>query len=313
MKQQRPPKWRLTSERLVVVSGKGGVGRSTVAAALGLAASRCGLRTIVAEVAGCSDVARLLGCQADGDSGVARLCPGLDCVTIERHAALEEYLRSEVPGWLPSRILGRSKMFELFVDAAPGLGELLTIGKVWDLARRGVDDGSHRPYDLVVLDGPASGQIVGLLTAPRTFGAITRVGPVARQAAAIERSLEDRGAVRVLAVTTAEQMAVSETLDLRATLARELGIDFAAVVVNRLFPARFSARDAATLAHAGDDPAVRTARWSHARARAQRAQLARLRRGLGEVRCTTLPFLFRDEFDRAAVELLASRIDRSLL
>ena len=124
------------AERLVVVTGKGGVGKSTVAAALGLAATRRGLRTIVAELAGCSDVARVLGGKAADRLRETEFDSGLHHVTIDRAPALEEYLREEVPGPLPAAILARSRLFGLFVDATPGMGELLTIGKVWELAER---------------------------------------------------------------------------------------------------------------------------------------------------------------------------------
>ena len=305
---RRKPPWRLTTQRLIIVSGKGGVGKSTVAAALALAASRNGLRTLVVEVSGRRDVARLLeGGAAMNSQPHAR--PGPEHVSVERQSALRDYLRNEVPGRLPAAMLARSKMFELFVDAAPGLGELLTIGKVCDLAglaggRRG--DGTP---DLVVLDAPSSGQLVGMLTAPRTFGSIARVGPVARQAAEVQRVLTDPTAVAAVAVATAERMAVSEALALRDRLQQELGIDFAAVVVNKLLPARFSAADAARLSVAGDDPAVRTARWFDARARAQRVQLARLSKGLPGVPSITLPFLCVDESDRVALDRLADAVD----
>jgi anion-transporting ArsA/GET3 family ATPase len=304
--------FELSAKRLLIVSGKGGVGKSTIAAALGVAAARRGLRTVVAEVAGRRDIAGLLESEAGEGLREVEVYPGLRHVAIEREAALAEYLRDEVPGLLPAAILARSRAFGLFVDAAPGMGELLTIGKVWELAQRPRHKRGAVQYDLVVLDGPASGQLVGLLAAPRTFGAIARVGPVARQGAVIDRMLRDAGSVAVMAVATPEQMAVSETLSLGAALRAEIGVGLGAVVVNRMFPSRFSASDAVALAAAPDDPAVRSAQWLHARARAQRAQLVRLRRGLAEVRCSTLPFLFATHVGRAEVEELAGLLERSL-
>jgi anion-transporting ArsA/GET3 family ATPase len=302
----------LSRRRLLIVSGKGGVGKSTVAAALGVAAARRGLQTIVAELAGCRDVARLFGGQAAERLGEVELYPGLHHVTIDRQPALEEYLRDEVPGPLPAAFLARSRAFALFVDATPGMGELLTIGKAWELAQRPRHRRSAAQYDLVILDGPASGQLVGLLQAPRTFGSIARVGPVARQGAAIDRMLSDPSAVAVVAVATPEQMAVSETLALQAALRRELGIEVGAVVVNRLLPSRFSASDAAALSVAPDHPAVHSARWLDERALAQRAQLARLRKGVAGVRGAALPFLFAAQVGLDEIERLARKLQRSL-
>ncbi len=289
----------------MIVAGKGGVGRSTVTAALAVGATRRGLRTIVAETAGRADVARMLGGRAGDPLVEVELEPGLHHVTIDRRSALEEYLRYEVPGLFGAATLARSAAFQAFVDAAPGMSDLLTIGKVWELLQRP----RHKPradqYDAVILDAPASGQLVGLLGAPQTFSAIARVGPVARQAGTIERTLRDPRAVGVIAVATPEQMAVSETLALQTSLNERFGIELDVVVANRVLPSRFTSEDVQALARAPEDPAVRSARWFAARARAHRNQLARLRRGIAPTRCTTLPFRFEAELERADVERFA--------
>jgi len=301
------------TKRLLIVAGKGGVGRSTVTAALAVGAARAGLQTIVAETAGRADVARMLKRRAGDPLVEVELEPGLHHVTIDRQAALEEYLRHEVPGLLPAAALARSAAFQAFVDAAPGMSDLLTIGKVWELVQRP----RHRPrtseYDLVILDAPASGQLVGLLGAPRMFAAIARVGPVARQAGTVERALRDPHSVGVIAVATPEQMAVSEALALQTSLAERFGIELDAVVANRVFPSRFTSEEARVLTSAPEDPAVRSARWFAARAKAQRAQLSRLRRGIAPGRLTMLPFRFEAELGRADVERFADLLgaDRS--
>jgi len=300
------------TKRLIIVAGKGGVGRSTITAALALGAIRRGLQTIVAETAGRADVARMLGGSATDALVEVELEPGLHHVSIERQAALEEYLRYEVPGLIGAATLARSTAFQAFVDAAPGMSDLLTIGKVWELIQRPRHKRHARGYDVVILDAPASGQLVGLLAAPRTFAAIARVGPVARQAGTIEHTLRDPQTVGVIAVATPEQMAVSETLALQASLTERFGIELDAVVANRVLPSRFTSDDVLALARAPEDPAVRSARWFAARAKAQRAQLARLRRGVAPTRCTSLPVRFeaalgRDDIERFAELLGAAR------
>ena len=299
--------------RLLVIAGKGGVGRSTVAAAVGVAAAARGLRTVVAEVDGRSDVLRALGgdrsarqpAGANGAGSERELRPGLRHMSIDRRSALIEYLRTQTPGRLPGALLSRSHAFELFVGATPGLAELLTLGKVWELLGRPGQPRHASMYDLVVLDAPATGQLTAMLAAPRTFGAIARVGPVARQAEAIDRSLRDPHTIAFVAVATPEQMPVSETLGLRDALAGELGIELHAVVVNRLFPRRFTAAEAALLAAAPSDPAIDAARWYHRRAVSQRGQLTRLRRALPSVSRVTLPQLFSGEVDGTGIERLA--------
>jgi anion-transporting ArsA/GET3 family ATPase len=295
----------MIGKHFLLVAGKGGVGRSTVAAALGVAAAGSGLRALVVETAGRADVPPLLDRSAGDPLTEVELWPNLHHVTIDRRRALEEYLRREVPGPIPAAMLARSSAFQLFVEAAPGMSDLLTIGKVWELGQRPRHTPHAHPYELVILDAPASGQLVGLLDAPRTFSRIARVGPAARQAAGIERALTDNADVGAVVVATAEQMAVTEAVGLSSTLSERFGVEVGAVVVNRVLPARFSSEDGLALAAAPDDPAICSARWFHARARAQRVELERLVDQLEAVACITLPLLFEAELGPGHLEHLA--------
>jgi anion-transporting ArsA/GET3 family ATPase len=282
------------------------VGRSTVAGAVALAAARRGQRTLVAELAGRADVAHLLGAQSGPGLDEIRLGGGLYHVSINDRATLLDYLNHEVPGPLPARRLIRSRTFSLLIGATPGMGELLSIGKVWELAGKRRRRNGARAYDLVVLDGPASGQLMGLLRAPRTFGAISRVGPVARQTRGIGEMLSDPAQTGVILVAAPEQMAVTEVLALRHELQSE-GVVVKQVVVNRTVSSPFSREDQKTLTGAGDDPAHNSARWLRDRSATQRQQLSRLTRGLGDLPQTKLPFLFAG-IDRQAIEELATRL-----
>jgi anion-transporting ArsA/GET3 family ATPase len=290
----------LLAKPLLVVTGKGGVGKSTVAAALGMAAAARGRRTIVAEVAARDDVSRALAGapSRDGPVFVERdLGEGLHHISIDPESALEEYVKDQLPRGL-SDMLAASRLFAYLVAATPGLRELLSVGKVWELAQPDRRTPGAHPYDLVILDAPATGHGVAILTAPGTFAAAARMGPVARQGGIIHEMLADPEQTAIVAVATAEEMPVNETLTLRDALRDELGQDFAAVVVNGVLPSRFRGPEVAALAAAGGRPsrAVRAARAESARAREHRAQLSRLRRGLGrglEVR--TLPYLFEHD------------------
>ena len=142
----------LFSHSLLVVTGKGGVGKSTVAAALGIAAHRRGLRTIVVEVAARDDVSRMLDPSAAG----APPGGGPEHISIDPQRAMEGYLREQLPVGALAALLSRSRIFTTLTAATPGMRELLTIGKVWELAaQQRSDDGPS--YDLVVLDAPAPG------------------------------------------------------------------------------------------------------------------------------------------------------------
>jgi anion-transporting ArsA/GET3 family ATPase len=295
----------LFDHSLLVVTGKGGVGKSTVAAALGLAASARGLRTIVVEVAAREDVARALASNVAGVHTERALDERLHHISIDPQLAMEEYLRQVLPLGALAALLSRSRIFTTLTAAAPGMRELLTMGKVWELAQHERRARDAQPYDLVVLDAPATGHGLAMLQAPRTFATVARVGPIAGQGRAIADFIGDPRRTAVLAVSTAEEMPVTETLQLRSQLSKQSGQDLSLVVVNAVVPPRFSAADERTLRAAPRSPARHAALFAATWARQQHAQITRLRQGLPGVALVTLPFVFRSALDRAALELLA--------
>jgi anion-transporting ArsA/GET3 family ATPase len=282
----------LLDRDLVVVTGKGGVGKSTVAAALGVLAARRGMRVVVAEVGGRSDTARLLASE------------GVDHASITPRESVEEYLHDQLPGPL-AELLARSGTFASFVEATPGMNELLTIGKVWELTSDPRRTPGNEPYDLVILDAPASGHGLALLTAPRTFSDAARLGPIHRQAGIIHETLSDATRTAVVVVTLAEEMPVNETLELRAALHDRMGLDASLVVVNSIAPDRFAPDEAAILAalEAPPDSPVGAALWAHGRAREQRAQLRRLR-GKLDAPPVRVPLFFAGEPEAGEVAAL---------
>jgi anion-transporting ArsA/GET3 family ATPase len=298
----------LLAKPLIVVTGKGGVGKSTVAAALGVAAAAEGKRTIVAEVAARDDVSRALAGSGTGVFVERAVGNGLHHISIDPESALEEYLRDQLPRGV-SDVVGGSKMFAYLTAATPGLRELLTIGKVWELAQPDRRTPGAHPYDLVILDAPATGHGVAVLTAPGTLADAARMGPVARQGGIIHGMLADPEQTAIVGVARAEEMPVNETLALQQALAAELGQRFAEVVVNGVLPARFTKAEADALTRARPGSrAVRAARAEAGRSRGHRAQVARLRRGLHGVEVRSLPFLFQTELGPAELALLAKEI-----
>jgi anion-transporting ArsA/GET3 family ATPase len=291
--------------QLVVVTGKGGVGKSTVAAALGLVAAGRGLRTIVAEVARRDDVSQALGGEGMHEE---ELAPGLHHLSIDPEHAMELYLSDQLPAAL-AELLGSSRAFSYLAAATPGMRELLTVGKVWELAQDDRRTPGAQPYDLVVLDAPATGHGVAVLSAPRTFAETARVGRIARQGRTIDAMVSDPERTGVVAVARPEEMPVNETLALQDALREDVGLEVDLVVCNGVLAQRFDAADARALAAAPDGPELRAARHSHARARSQRGQLQRLRRGARSP-VATLPFAF--ENGPARIARLARALERSL-
>jgi anion-transporting ArsA/GET3 family ATPase len=296
----------LLAKPLVVVTGKGGVGKSTVAAALGLAAARRGLRTIIAEVARRDDVSRALG-----GTGVHEdeLAPGLHHISIDPEEAMEEYLVDQLPSRALADVLLSSRGFNYFAAATPGLRELLTVGKVWELAQADRRTPGADPYDLVVLDAPATGHGVAILAAPRTFADAALMGRIARQGRIIDAMLSDPARTGVVTVARPEEMPVNEALALAASLPETVGVSVDLVVANGLLPDRFDAADVRALQAAPPSPAVRAALDAHERARGQRNQLARLRRA-SEAPVVSLPFVSAAMLDAAAVEPLVRALER---
>ena len=296
----------LLAKPLVVVTGKGGAGKSTVAAALGLAAARRGLRTIIAEVARRDDVSRALG-----GTGVHEdeLAPGLHHISIDPEDAMEEYLVDQLPSRALADVLLSSRGFGYVAAATPGLRELLTVGKVWELAQADRRTPGADPYDLVVLDAPATGHGVAILSAPRTFADATLMGRIARQGRIIDAMLSDPAQTGVVAVARAEEMPVNEALALEASLPGTVGVHVDLVVANGVLPDRFDAADVRALQAAPPSPAVRAALVAHERARGQRNQLARLRRAAAAP-VVTLPFVSAGMLDAAAVEPLVRALER---
>ena len=272
----------LLERRLVVVTGKGGVGKTTVAAALGLVAARAGRRTIVAEVARRGDVASAFDREGSAPFEEVQLTERLFHISIDPQDALEEYLRDQLPSGAIAELLIRSRIFAMVAAATPGMRELLTVGKLWELAQLDRRTPGADAYDLVVVDAPATGHGVAVLTAPRTFAAAAGGGPVARQGTIIDAMLSDPAQTAVVAVAKAEELAVTETGVLRRTLCERMGLPLTRVVANMLDPDRFSPREAKRLEPHAGHPAVARALRGHHRALRQRAQLARLRKLTGQ-------------------------------
>ena len=268
-----------------------------------MAAGR-GLRTIVAEVARRDDVSRALGGEGMHEE---ELAPRLHHLSIDPEHAMELYLADQLPSALAD-LLGSNRTFSYLAAATPGMRELLTVGKVWELAQDERRAPGAQRYDLVVLDAPATGHGVAVLSAPRTFARTARVGRIARQGRTIDAMLCDRQRTGVIAVAGPEEIPVNETLTLQDALRDDLGLEVELVVCNGMLPQRFSAADARKLDAAPDGPEFRAARHAHARAGAQRLQLRRLRRR-ARAPVTTLPHVY-DEDGRLAT--LARELEGAL-
>jgi anion-transporting ArsA/GET3 family ATPase len=305
----------LLDRELVFVTGKGGVGKTTVSLALALTAAARGRRVVLVEVGGQDRVPRALRRAAPQGEEV-RLLDGVWWQGVDPTRALEEWAGRVIGSRRLLQPALRSRAFGGFVDAAPGAKELVTIAKAWELGRapaeRWVKGSAH--YDLVVVDAPASGHGVGMLQTPRTFADIARVGPIAGQARRVQRLLEDPVRSAVVAVCQPAEMPVAETLELGPRVHRAVGRGVDLVVCNALLSRRFSGEEIGVLA--GADGAVPGVVLEALAERAERAamqeeQLGRLREGVGAP-VATLPFVAGPALSLDEVRGLATELEAAL-
>jgi len=304
------------ARRLHFVVGKGGVGKTTVSAALARLFARRGHRTLAVEMEAGGRLPAVLGGPPSVGTPSA-IDANLSVVSIDGRAALEEYLGLVIPVRRLLSTVFSSRIYQYFVAAAPGLKELMTVGKVWYEATR--REGTRPAWDVIIVDAPATGHGLHYLRMPQaardTFGA----GLVQREATRVVELLQDPATTAVHLVTLAEDMPVTETLEAHAQIAGPLHLPVGAVIVNRMHARRFApdvierVGRAAEAAH-GDEStilaavAARAAEESGwAAINAQHAE--RLRTALGQAPIVELPYLFAEEFGAAEIELLSRRLE----
>ncbi|HXW83563.1 MAG TPA: ArsA-related P-loop ATPase [Candidatus Binataceae bacterium] len=230
---------QLLARRLLVLLGKGGVGKTVLGAALATVAAERGLRTLVMETDSRAPLACMYGLAPDYRPREIRA--NLAVMTLDGARALEEYLGMVVPGRAILHAVTASPLYQFFVQAAPGLRELMMLGKVLFEIERKVNDPAY--HDLVMLDAPASGHALALLRMPAAARATFGDAVVGREARNIARLLHDRKRTALLEVTTSDPLAISETIELLDSL-RAMDLGPTAILFNRVPDLRFGEGDA---------------------------------------------------------------------
>ncbi|MGH2980638.1 MAG: ArsA family ATPase, partial [Solirubrobacterales bacterium] len=234
-------------------------------------------------------------------------------ISIDPDESMREYVLLQLKVRAMRDLLFRSRVFTYLAAATPGLKELVTIGKIWELAQLDRKVKKGRKYDLVIVDAPATGHGIGFLQTPRTFANIARVGPIHSQAQELNRYITDGSVTGTAIVALPEEMAVNETAILERELREEIGVAVDRVYMNALYPERFSGEEIERIEAASGEArgapaeALRAASSEHRRARSQRAQLERLRERVS-ASVKELPFVFEPVLGVDEARDLAARL-----
>ena len=306
-----------STSRVVIVAGKGGVGKTTVTAALAVAAARAGSSVLIVEVEGKSGLPTMF--DAPGLSyDELDLDTGIRARFLTPDAALVDYLESHGMRRISKRLIA-SGALEVVATAVPGMKDILVLGKVKSLSE-------SRAADLIIVDAPAAGHAVSFLLSPRGLLDAVRVGPINKQASDVVALLSDPARCQVMLVTLPEETPVSELIETAYAIEDRAGVALGPVIVNQCFEApppglngsqavrrvladaeacgRFvSEREANDLAHAIAFRAERHA--------VQHEQIVRLadRLPLPQIE---LPFLFTPDIGRPQVDALADALARGI-
>lgn len=222
----------LLDRKVLFVTGKGGVGKTTIAASLALLAARRGKRTLVGEVDAKGNLADFFE-TAPTRFKEREVSPNLWAMSMDTEESLKEYLSLQLKVPLVARLGPLARTFDFVANAAPGVKEILTIGKfLWEVRQRS--------YDLVVVDAVATGHITGQLAAPQAIQELVQVGMVRDQTGWMLDILGDPAQTGAVIVAAPEEMPVNETLELVDKLRSDTVVDLAAVVVNRVLPELFT-------------------------------------------------------------------------
>jgi anion-transporting ArsA/GET3 family ATPase len=303
------PGLALLDRRLLVVTGKGGVGKSTISAALALLAAERGKRVLVCEVNAQERVAPLLGGPASG-SEIREVLPGLFTVNVLPRDAMREYGLMTLKFRTIYDAVFENRVVRYFLKAVPSLAELVMLGKILHEVR--LEDRGRPRWDLVVLDAPATGHAVQLLRVPGALLDTVPPGPLRRDAAWMQALLVDPATTALSIVTLPEEMPVNEAIELDAAVRGILGMPRGALVVNAMPDARFSGPERALLGELAAaspplGPAAQAARLQAIRAEQAARYLARARAAL-DLPTILVPLLVREQWDRGAVEAVAAAL-----
>lgn len=271
------------TQPLIFVSGKGGVGKTTVSMALSLALARSKKKVLLAEIQSQEQVAHLFGRDPIGHEETL-LSPRLKAINIDPRQALKEYVLLQLKSRTLYHAVFENSLSRSFLDAAPGLSELMSMGKVYSLLEH---------YDHVIVDAPATGHGISLLQIPFIVASAVRVGPLKDHCQNLSELLKNPHRTALIVVTLPEELPVREALDMRDWVEKELRVPLAGVVLNQTLPPlpKFSRTEDEILLplwQAAEDYTNRSERAAE--------HVRELKKDLGTTPCLEIPYLYSESF-----------------
>lgn len=307
-------------KRLIILSGKGGVGKTTLSLAIAMKAAAAGRRTLICEVGENEKIAPMFGRSSVGYREEP-LAENLNAIYINPDESFNEFVRRTLKIEALWKPVVESKLIRSFISAAPGIKELMTLGKIMDLERTTGKDKRPR-YDLVILDAPATGHGLTLFKVPFVAMRASRAGPLYKNAKLVADLLQDPMRTIFYVVTLAEEMPVNESLEMIASIESDLRIPLGGLLANALHPPVLEGQ-AATLAAmlrdapqgplkeclGGMSPAslAATASRMESRHRLNRSHLAALREKT-RLPVHEIPFIFDSPWGLGSIRRIAEAI-----
>jgi Mrp family chromosome partitioning ATPase len=286
------PKEFFTTSHVLIVAGKGGVGKTTVTAVLAKAAAASGLTVRVVAIDEESPLGGLLGLAKPLGPKVVTVTPQITAQLVTPMQALDDYLRDHGMRGVTSQ-LSRLGILDVVASAAPGIDDILVLAKIKQLDKQ-------RVADLMIVDAPAAGHAIPFLRAPRALREIISVGPVHTQAVEAGEMLADSTRCQVILVALAEETPVNEAIETAFALEEDIGVTLGPIVVNALYPAV----DDLVAPPRARSAVATAARFRLARLQAQEEHRVRLATGL-PLPQLVLPFVFDASLTSATIDTLA--------
>lgn len=231
----------LLSSRLVFVMGKGGTGKTTLSVCLAFIAEKMGLTTLIVEIGDSAGTAQFFG-KSDVGNETSRISSNIWTTGVDPRAELVAYTHYHMKSGFIAGHITKSRLFDYLLAATPGLKEIMTLGRIWRWVMAGPGADGLK-FDRIIVDAPATGHGLSLLSLPKNLGEMIRVGPIAGQVQDIQNLVTDSSRTAITVTTLPEELPVNETLEMITTAKRDIGVNISPVFINSVCPDIFTSEE----------------------------------------------------------------------